>query len=267
MVRRWLKNFLIVLLIITVSYQFYYVKILVKVINNNLVLLTDNIAEIIQNIDPKPDFDKMKLATVQIKIGKPDGIPKAGGAGVVIKGTEKYLYVLTVRHIINNKGQITIKFRKTNKIDDYIMIENVDRKNIYEDKIVDLALIRVPKPEGNFHYIDLAKIPPKIGTKIYIIGHPFCFAYTINEGIVTNYTERLSYSKKEWIFLQLNAPAINGNSGGAVVNGNTELIGIMRGIMYIDKGYFFKDITLFPNYSFAIKLEDIKRFLKEVEKE
>lgn len=266
MIKRWLKNILILFLIITVSYQFYCVKMLVKTVTNSLNLLKDNVADIIQNIDPKPDFDKMKLVTVQIKVGKPDKIPRPGGAGVLIKGTKKYLYVLTVRHIIKHKGQIAIKFRKTNKADDYIIIENINRKNIYIDKKVDLALIKIPKPKGNFHYINLVKTTPEIGTNIYIIGHPFNFAYTINEGIVTNYTERLTYSKKRTKFLQLNAPAINGNSGGAVVNGNTELVGIMRGIMYIDKGLFFKDITLFPNYSFAIKLEDINRLLKEVEK-
>jgi len=128
---------------------------------------------------------------------------------------------------------------------------------------VDLALVKIPKPKGNFNYISLAKTKPEIGTKIYTIGHPLNFKYTINEGIITNYSKRISCTQIKAEYMQLSAPTVRGNSGGAVVNKNTELVGIIIGIMYADGGWF-DDTILFPNISFAVKLEDINRFLEEI---
>jgi len=249
---KWVRRIIILLLVIAVIFQFCYTRTSIQSISNGLIMLKNNVAELIQNIEHKPDFDKMKLTTVQIKVGKP------GGAGIIIKGTKNYLYILTARHIVDRRGKIVIKIRKGLEVGEFVIVKDVDRKNIYQDAKVDLALIKVLKPFENIPYLKLGENTPNVGTKIYTIGHPFCFAYTINEGIVTNYTKRFSCTGRKEEYLQSNAPAMNGSSGGAVVNGDTAVVGISIGIMYIEK-------TLFPNYSFATKLEDIKRFLKKVE--
>jgi len=268
--KRKLTTLAIWILVIVIGFQFCYTEVTIRRLNKNLNTLKQTITNIstatldaIKNLDKKPDFHKLKLATVQIKLGKFDKKPAPGGAGVLIKGIKKHLYILTVQHITKKKSILSVKIRKTN--DEYITLENINKKLIYQDDKVDLALIKIPKPKGEFIYLDLAENNPNIGNKVTIIGHPFCFPYTLNEGIITNYSKRISCTKEKAEYFQLNAPAINGNSGGAVVNNNTELIGIMMGIMYIDKETFFKDIMLFPTYSFAVKTEDIKRFLQEVE--
>jgi len=250
------KRILVFCLITIVVYQFCYIKIAIKNLTVNLNLLKKSITELFENIEKKPDFDKMKSITVQIKVGK------VGGAGILIKGTKKYLYILTAQHITTKKGKVSVWILDSNN--KFVKIYNINRKNVFMDRTTDLSLIKIPRPKGNFDYITFVNRSPNVGTKIHTIGEPLNFKYTLNEGIVSNYSDRISCTNIKAEYMQLSAPTIRGNSGGAVVNGKTELVGMIIGIMYIDGG-LFENRLLFPNIAFAVKIEDIKRFLKDIE--
>lgn len=254
MIKKIIKIILYSLIIIALVCNFYFDIKTVKELNEGLNSLKETITDLFQ----KPDFEELKSITVQVKIGK------AGGAGILIKETEKYLYISTAQHITRRKGKVSVWLLDING--KFVKIIDIDRKNIFEDKILDLALIRILKPKAQFNYVNFAKNSPVVGTKIYSIGHPLMFRYTFNEGIVTNYTKRISCTKKEAVYLQISAPSIGGNSGGALINEKNELVGMVIGIMYIDKG-IFKGQILLPHISFAVKIEDIKRFLKEIDNE
>jgi len=206
-----------------------------------------NIMNIIENLNRKcrkPDLLITKLATVQIKAGK------AGGAGVIFKIDEDYVYILTAKHIFSKKGKIDVLIYIDKE--DKIIVKNISRDNVYKDEELDLAIVKVSKPKGKITSLSLAKENSLIGTKIYTIGHPLNFHNTFNIGIVTNYTTRL-FDNKPGKYMLISAPAINGNSGGAVINCDNEIVGIVTGIMYIRQPRY----TLLPHMTFAVTLEGI----------
>ena len=209
----------------------------------------------IRDIVGRPDFQKMKQATVEIKVGKP------GGAGVIVKEDKEYLYILTAKHIINNQGKVRVRLLTTST--ERPVVE-IDRKLITTSSNVDLALIKVPKPKGEFVVLKIAEEnKPQIGDKIYTIGHPVGTRFTVNEGLLSNYTAK-TYGGRQAQYILISAPSFNGNSGGAVVNTETELIGIAVGIFYI--GQDWRDIkhTLYLcHMTYCVKIADINKLLQK----
>lgn len=247
---KWIRRIIIVLLIIAVGYQFIYIDKLTKEVKGFF-------GTIFETIEPKPDFDKYRKATIEIKVGKP------GGAGVIFKIDNNHMYILTVNHIFKNNGRIDIQLR--DKHWNKVKIENISRENLYRDRKADLALLKIPRPEGDFVFLPVADRPAEIGDKIYTIGHPLRFFHTIMKGIVSNFVKRI-YNNKKIEYMMISVSSFNGNSGGAVVDTRGKIVGIVSGVMYLDKiGILSSAKILINQLTFAVKIEDIKRLIKEVE--
>jgi len=202
--------------------------------------------------ESKPDFNKIITSTVEIRVGL------AGGAGIITKIDKEFFYIITAKHITECKGQIDIQINNDGKL---VRIKNISRENVFQDTEVDLALIKVAKIKGKFNYIPLSKKRLTIGEEIYTIGHPTGMWYTINKGIVSNYSKRVFGGNKNE-YLMISAPSWYGNSGGAVFTSKNELVGIVVGIMYVldNTG---KNATYLVNMTFAVQISDIDRLLKE----
>lgn len=200
-----------------------------------------------------PDFLQMRQATVEIKTGD------SGGAGAIIKIDDKYLYVLTAQHCIGNNMAMQIKDING----EIYRVFDIPNSNIIRHKTVDLALIKVPKPLATFRKFFIAQPPALIGTNIYTIGHPANTYYSVNIGIVSSYTYRVYNNHKEE-YLLISAPSWGGNSGGAVVNSDTELVGIAVGILYVGENWkdYKNNIYLF-HMTYAVTIEQIREFLNE----
>ena len=207
-------------------------------------------ADINKRIDPTSEFFKLQLATAQVGAGR------SGGAGVIIKDDGEFLYIVTAKHIITVKGKVMIVIRRKDLKQE--IITNISRKNIYKDKILDIAIIKIPRPEGEFEVLKFAIKSPSIGKTIYTVGHPSSFTNTINIGIVSNYLKN-QVPKRKGIYMLISAPSCTGNSGGAVINVNKELVGIASGIMK-DR----RHNTFLHYMTFVVRVEDIKILLETV---
>ena len=207
-------------------------------------------ADINKRIDPTSEFFKLQLATAQVRAGR------SGGAGVIIKDDGEFLYIVTAKHIVTVKGKVMIVIRRKDLKQE--IIRNISRKNIYKDKILDIAIIKIPRPEGEFEILKFAIKSPSIGKTIYTVGHPSNFHNTINIGIVSNYLKN-PVPKRKGIYMLISAPSCTGNSGGAVININQELVGIASGIMK-DKNH----ATFLHYMTFVVRIEDIKNLLESV---
>ena len=135
------------------------------------------------------------------------------GSGVIMTSDG---YLLTNYHVVQNADLIKVLLQNG---------LNYPADLIGYDIITDLAVLKV---NAN----NLPVIPQKpnltsaVGDVVLAIGNPFNLGQTVTQGIISA-TGRNGLSSTNYLeFLQMDAAINKGNSGGALVNTNGELVGI-----------------------------------------
>jgi len=156
------------------------------------------------------------------------------GSGVIIT---KDGYILTNNHVVNNAQKIIV---------------TLNDKREYKAKVVgtdpntDLALLKIDAtdlpylPFGNSNEL-------KVGHWVLAVGNPYNLTSTVTAGIVSAKARNINILKSASAiesFIQTDAAVNPGNSGGALVNLNGELVGIITAIASTNGA--------FTGYSFAI---------------
>jgi len=154
------------------------------------------------------------------------------GSGVIISSDG---YIVTNNHVIDKADVISVKLNDGREFKGRI---------IGTDPSTDLALVKI---EGE----DLPTIPVgdsnqlKIGEWVLAVGNPFNMASTVTAGIVSAKARSLGvYNNGVESFIQTDAAINQGNSGGALVNAQGELVGI-NSVLYSPTGAY-------SGYGFAI---------------
>ncbi len=134
------------------------------------------------------------------------------GSGVIVSAEG---YVVTNYHVIANADDIQILL-----YDGRVAKATV----VGADEETDLAVLKIDK--GNLPVIQMAD-PKKlrVGDVVLAIGNPLGLNQTVTMGIVSAIGRQLNNSSPE-NFIQTDAAINLGNSGGALVNSNGELVGI-----------------------------------------
>ena len=188
---------------------------------------------IANNLERKPNFEKLQKANVQLRIGR------SGGAGTVIGIEEDYTYVLTAEHCTPQKKRYEYEIEIPMKDKDFPKqgkgylkghtYIDIEKENIYRHKKYDVALIRFPTVEGHDLEILLpSEYPAKIGDTIYAVGNPMSLTDNITKGILSaKVREETTRKKKKIAYTIVSSGIIFGNSGGAIVNQDGEIIGVV----------------------------------------
>ncbi|GAB4091335.1 trypsin-like peptidase domain-containing protein [Flaviaesturariibacter terrae] len=185
----------------------------------------------------------------------PNVIPeqRASGSGVIISEDG---YIVTNNHVISNGSD---------GVADEIMVTLHNRKTykarlIGRDPSSDLAVLKIDGSKfpflvyGNSNNVQL-------GQWVLAIGYPLTLETTVTAGIVSatgrsiNINRRQSETPVE-SFIQTDAAVNQGNSGGALVNTNGELIGINSAILAPTGTY--------AGYSFAIPVQIVKKIVDDI---
>jgi serine protease Do len=170
----------------------------------------------------------------------------SSGSGVIISRDG---YIVTNNHVIANADKIEVVL---NNKSTYLA------KVIGKDPTTDLALMKIDAkdlPFINFGNSDELKV----GEWVLAVGNPFNLTSTVTAGIISakgRSINILEADDKKGIypiesFIQTDAAVNPGNSGGALVNLDGELIGINTAIAS-GTGYF-------SGYSFAIPVNIVKK--------
>lgn len=141
------------------------------------------------------------------------------GSGVIVSADGT---ILTNNHVIDGADKITVKL-SNNK--DFIA------KVVGNDPLSDLAVLKI---EGqNLPFLNLGNSDSvRVGDVVLAIGNPLGIGQTVTAGIISAKGRQTGLSDGSFEdFLQTDAPINRGNSGGALVNLNGELIGINSQIL------------------------------------
>lgn len=150
---------------------------------------------------------------------------QALGSGVVIDATKGY--VVTNNHVVDNATTIKVQLSDGRKF---------DAKVVGKDPRSDIALIQIQAPK-NLTAIKLADSDAlRVGDYTVAIGNPFGLGETVTSGIVSALGRSGLNVENYENFIQTDAAINRGNSGGALVNLNGELIGINTAILAPDGG-------------------------------
>jgi len=124
------------------------------------------------------------------------------------------------------------------------------------DPFLDLAVLRIQVPEKNFPVAILGDSDKvQTGEDVLAIGNPFGLEQTLTKGIISGVNRTLSASpmSPELPLIQTDTAVNPGNSGGPLVNGCGEVIGITTAMFGQDE-----------NINFAVPINMAKRVLPQL---
>jgi len=146
------------------------------------------------------------------------------GSGVIIDASQGY--IITNYHVVEHADEIKIELQSGQALDATI---------VGQDKQSDIALLKV---DSNKHKnITLHAIPfadsdkLRVGDFVLAIGNPFGLGQTVTSGIISALGRSGLNIENLENFIQTDAAINSGNSGGALVNMEGELIGINTAIL------------------------------------
>ncbi len=170
----------------------------------------------------------------------------ASGSGVIITSDG---YIVTNNHVVEKAEEIEIV---------------LNDKRTYQAEIVgtdpasDLALLKIN--DINLPYvISTNSDNVKVGEWVLAVGNPFNLNSTVTAGIVSAKGRNINIINDKYAiesFIQTDAAVNPGNSGGALVNVNGELIGINTAIS--------TQTGTFEGYSFAVPSNLVKKVVDDL---
>ena len=146
-------------------------------------------------------------------------IERGLGSGVLVSADGT---VLTNYHVVEGAEKITVEMSDN---------KTFDAKVIGSDQPSDLAVLKIEAQ--NMPFLTLGNSDNvRVGDIVLAIGNPLGIGQTVTAGIISAKGRRTGLSDGSFEdFLQTDAPINRGNSGGALVNLNGELIGINSQIL------------------------------------
>ena len=194
---------------------------------------------------------KATPAVVNIKASKGgdyfwETLSASTGSGVIISPNG---YIVTNNHVIE-EGKV---FRVT--LHDK---REYNAKLVGTDPSTDLALLKVNS--GDLPYLPFGNSDSLMtGEWVLAVGNPFNLESTVTAGIVSAKGRNIhiledAYSIES--FIQTDAAVNPGNSGGALVNTNGELIGINTAIITRSGKY--------EGYSFAVPADLVRKVIRDI---
>lgn len=149
----------------------------------------------------------------------PDRSVRGLGSGVIVSADG---YILTNHHVIDGAQQIEVDLQGP---------RTVTAKLVGSDPLSDLAVLKID--EGGLSPLALADSDKaQVGDIVLAIGNPLGIGQTVTLGIISAKGRRTGLSNGSFEdFLQTDAPINRGNSGGALVDSNGDLLGINSQIL------------------------------------
>ena len=169
----------------------------------------------------------------------------ASGSGVIISEDG---YIITNKHVINNSEEIDVILNDK---------RTYSAKIIGQDPNSDLALLKIEENRLPFLKFDNSN-HLRVGEWVLAVGNPYNLNSTVTAGIISAKSRKINILNDGGIesFIQTDAAINSGNSGGALVNINGNLIGINTAIQ--------SKTGSFSGYGFAIPSNMAEKIINDL---
>lgn len=201
------------------------------------------------------ESDAPKNTSVQTTNSKSDN---ELGSGVVYKTVGDTFFVLTNTHIVGEADKVKITYGENKSIKGDV---------VGKDKWSDIAVVKAKINDKNINPIRIGNSDKLVlGESILIVGNPLGeeFRNTVSKGIISGLNRLVPVdfdkdNKNDELMqtFQIDASVNPGHSGGAVVNKDGELIGIVS---------LKINMPSIEGMGFAIPINEAKSIAKELEK-
>ena len=206
---------------------------------------------VILSITP-PSGEALTYTQVYEKAAPSIAALTAYSAGMVSTGTGIVLtadgYIVTNNHVVEGADKLDITLNDN---------RSFNGKIIGTDPSTDLALVKIDATD-----LPIVKFGDsdnlKIGEWVLAVGNPLGLTSTVTAGIVSAKARVLSNTRKMGIesFIQTDAAVNPGNSGGALVNTDGELVGINTAI--------YSETGSYTGYSFAVPTSIVSKVVTDL---
>lgn len=174
---------------------------------------------------------------------------QASGSGVIISDNG---YIVTNNHVIENSDELKVTL--SNK-------KSYTAKVVGRDPNTDLAVLKIDA--NNLPFLTYGNSEEvQLGQWVLAIGYPLFLDVTVTAGIVSAKSRSIGLAAQHngnlavESFIQTDAAVNKGNSGGALVNTQGQLIGINSAIAS-PTGYY-------SGYSYAIPSNLVKKVVQDI---
>ncbi|MCR5639876.1 MAG: trypsin-like peptidase domain-containing protein [Lachnospiraceae bacterium] len=156
---------------------------------------------------------------------------ESAGSGIIISQDDNYLYIATNNHVVEGSKALTITF-----CDDAAVSAEVQGT----DEETDLAVVKVKVSDISADTLAAIKVATlgssedlTVGSSAIVIGNALGYGQSVTTGVIsaldrevslTNESSGQTYTNK---LIQTDAAVNPGNSGGALLNMNGEVIGVV----------------------------------------
>lgn len=171
---------------------------------------------------------------------------RGSGSGVIISNDG---YIVTNYHVIEQSENIHVVLNDK---------RNFKAKLVGQDPTTDLALLKIDADNLSvINYGNSNRV--KLGEWVLAVGNPYNLTSTVTAGIISAKARSIGFNREQMSiesFIQTDAAVNPGNSGGALVNTNGDLIGINTAIQSRTGAY--------SGYSFAIPVNIVKKIVQDL---
>lgn len=147
------------------------------------------------------------------------------GSGIIVGKSDTELLIVTNNHVVEDTTSLTVEFNNGKTIDS-AYIKGTNSSN-------DIAVVAIKLSELDEDTIDSIKTAVlgdsdelSVGDNVIAIGNALGYGQSVTSGVVSALNREISLDSGKIKVIQTDASINGGNSGGALVNRQGEVIGI-----------------------------------------
>ncbi len=194
---------------------------------NDGIYITD-VSDIVENVMPSIVAITSKTLISSGRFGPnffgEEQYSEGAGSGIIISKSDEELMILTNNHVVEDANELSVQF---------INEKSFDAKIVGTSERKDIAVIAVSLNDIDSETLEAIKIAKmgdstklKVGNGIIAIGNALGYGQSVTTGVVSALDREVSIDNYTNKMIQLDAAINGGNSGGALLNSNGEVVGI-----------------------------------------